>query len=71
MMLLHVPASKQLYAARHNALNETALQNTIEARKLKLQSFFPVSCLLIDQTTDQILHSDWVNLDGRDSPLIS
>jgi len=27
--------------------------------------------LLIDQTIDQILHSDWLNLDGRNSPLIS
>ena len=47
----------------------------IEARTIleaeNPQLIFQLFWLLIDQSTHKILHSDWLNLDGRDSSLIA
>ena len=67
-----------LYHCQHHyrALNETALQLAeVEARTIleaeNPQLIFQLFWLLIDQSIHKILHSDWLNLDGRDSPLIA
>ena len=57
----------------YNALNETAAQqHTIEACKLKFEQLIQSLFLLhIDRPIHKDLLSDWLHLNGRDSPLIA
>ena len=49
-------------------LAEIEARTIIEAENPQL--IFQLFWLLIDQSIHKILHSDWLNLDGRDSPLL-